>query len=138
MLEDAVSVLSACRAFNEDLYFHLGESLKCNPSHAVFDSLLSFSFVWQAEQQGEGWYRLHPLIRRLNHEQKRERTQAAHQVLERYYRERGNLAEALYHAYWQEPLRAKEEWIEVFGKANQQEDNELCQALAEIKKEIPF
>ncbi|MCA2719568.1 MULTISPECIES: hypothetical protein [Microcystis] len=138
VLEDAVSVLSACRAFNEDLYFHLGESLKCNPSHAVFDSLLSFSFVWQAEQQGEGWYRLHPLIRRLNHEQKRERTQAAHQVLERYYRERGNLAEALYHAYWQEPLRAKEEWIEVFGKANQQEDNELCQALAEIKKEIPF
>jgi len=138
VLEDAVSVLSACRAFNEDLYFHLGESLKCNPSHAAFDSLLSFSFVWQAEQQGEGWYRLHPLIRRLNHEQKRERTQAAHQVLERYYRERGNLAEALYHAYWQEPLRAKEEWIEVFGKANQQEDNELCQALAEIKKEIPF
>jgi hypothetical protein len=138
VLEDAVSVLSACRAFNEDLYFHLGESLKCNPSHAAFDSLLSFSFVWQAEQQGEGWYRLHPFIRRFNHEQKRERTQAAHQVLERYYRERGNLAEALYHAYWQEPLRAKEEWIEVFGKANQQEDNELCQALAEIKKEIPF
>ncbi|MDB9403029.1 hypothetical protein PN470_01710 [Microcystis sp. CS-574] len=138
VLEDAVYVLSACRAFNEDLYFHLGESLKCNPSHAAFDSLLSFSFVWQAEQQGEGWYRLHPFIRRFNHEQKRERTQAAHQVLERYYRERGNLAEALYHAYWQEPLRAKEEWIEVFGKANQQEDNELCQALAEIKKEIPF
>lgn len=138
VLEDAVSVLSACRAFNEDLYFHLGESLKCNPSHAAFDSLLSFSFVWQAEQQGEGWYRLHPLIRRLNHEQRRERTQAAHQVLERYYRERGNQAEALYHAYWHGPLRAKEEWIEVFGKANQQEDNELCQALAEIKKEIPF
>ncbi|WP_287691773.1 MULTISPECIES: hypothetical protein [unclassified Microcystis] len=83
-------------------------------------------------------YRLHPLIRRLNHEQRRERTQAAHQVLERYYRERGNQAEALYHAYWHGPLRAKEEWIEVFGKANQQEDNELCQALAEIKKEIPF
>ncbi|MBE9244211.1 hypothetical protein IQ223_06505 [Microcystis aeruginosa LEGE 00239] len=138
VLEDAVYVLSACRAFNEDLYFHLGESLKCNPSHAAFDSLLSFSFVWQAEQQGEGWYRLHPFIRRFNHEQKRERTQAAHQVLERYYRERGNLAEALYHAYWHGPLRAKEEWIEVFGKANQQEDNELCQALAEIKKEIPF
>ena len=138
VLEDAVYVLSACRAFNEDLYFHLGESLKCNPSHAAFDSLLSFSFVWQAEQQGEGWYRLHPFIRRFNHEQKRERTQAAHQVLERYYRERENQAEALYHAYWQEPLRAKEEWIEVFGKANQQEDNELCQALAEIKKEIPF
>ena len=138
VLEDAVSVLSACRAFNEDLYFHLGESLKCNPSHAAFDSLLSFSFVWQAEQQGEGWYRLHPLIRRLNHEQRRERMQAAHQVLERYYRERGNQAEALYHAYWHGPLRAKEEWIEVFGKANQQEDNELCQALAEIKKEIPF
>ena len=138
VLEDAVYVLSACRAFNEDLYFHLGESLKCNPSHAAFDSLLSFSFVWQAEQQGEGWYRLHSFIRRLNHEQKRERTQAAHQVLERYYRERGNLAEALYHAYWHGPLRAKEEWIEVFGKANQQEDNELCQALAEIKKEIPF
>ncbi len=33
---DAVYVLSACRAFNEDLYFHLGESLKCNPSHAAF------------------------------------------------------------------------------------------------------
>ncbi|TRU02156.1 hypothetical protein [Microcystis aeruginosa] len=138
VLEDAVYVLSACRAFNEDLYFHLGESLKCNPSHAAFDSLLSFSFVWQAEQQGEGWYRLHPFIRRFNHEQKRERTQAAHQVLERYYRERENQAEALYHAYWHDPLRAKEEWIEVFGKANQQEDNELCQALAEIKKEIPF
>jgi hypothetical protein len=138
VLEDAVYVLSACRAFNEDLYFHLGESLKCNPSHAAFDSLLSFSFVWQVEQQGEGWYRLHPFIRRFNHEQKRERTQAAHQVLERYYRERENQAEALYHAYWHDPLRAKEEWIEVFGKANQQEDNELCQALAEIKKEIPF
>lgn len=138
VLEDAVYVLSSCRAFNEDLYFHLGESLKCNPSHAAFDSLLSFSFVWQAEQQGEGWYRLHPFIRRFNHEQKRERTQAAHQVLERYYRERENQAEALYHAYWHDPLRAKEEWIKVFGKANQQEDNELCQALAEIKKEIPF
>lgn len=137
-LEDGVYVLSACRAFDEELYFHLGESLKFNPSRAAFDTLLSFSFVWPAEQQGEGWYRLHPLIRRLHLQQKQERTQAAHQVLERYYRERGNCAEALYHAYWQEPLRAKEEWIEVFGEANQQEDNELCQMLAEIRKEIPF
>ncbi|NET56713.1 MAG: hypothetical protein F6K47_11270 [Symploca sp. SIO2E6] len=137
-IEDAVYILSACRAFNEELYFHLGESLKFNPSYAAFQTLLSFSFIWQAEQQAEGWYRLHPLIRRLNFQQRQERTQAAHQVLERYYRERGNLAEALYHAYWQDSLRAKEEWIEVFGQANQQEANELCRTLAEIRKEIPF
>jgi hypothetical protein len=137
-IEDTVCVLSACRTFNEDIYFYLGQALRFNTSHAAFELLLRFSFIWPLESEEEKRYRLHPLIRRFNLEQQQERTQIAHQFLERYYRDRGNLSEAIYHVYWQNPLKAKEEWIAVFQQANQQKNNELCQNLEQIKNAIPF
>jgi hypothetical protein len=135
---DAVDALSACRAFNRELYFKLSQALHFNPTNAAFRTLTRFSFVWQAEQWGQDWYRIHPLVCRLNRKRNQEMTQSAHTFLEEYYREQSNVAEAIYHAYWQNQQRAIEEWLEVFERAKQQEDFELCRTLAAIRKELSF
>jgi hypothetical protein len=137
-LEDAVYALSACRAFNKDLYFELGQSLPFDPTHVAFNTLIRFSFVWSAEKPGQNWYRLHPLVRRLNLKQQREITQDAHQFLQKYYQKQGNVPEEIYHTYWQDEQQGMEKLIEVFKLANQQEKNELCRILAEIEKEFLF
>lgn len=137
-VRDAVDALSACRAFNSELYIKLGQKLNFNTTNASFRLLTRFSFVWQAEQQGQDWYRIHPLVRRLNVENSQKMTQRAHAVLEQHYREQGNVAEAIYHAICQNWQRGVKEWLEVFKSANQQGNNELCRILQEIRKELSF
>ncbi|NJO80482.1 MAG: hypothetical protein HC827_19565 [Cyanobacteria bacterium RM1_2_2] len=59
----AVHALSACRAFNFNLFKLLGQELDFQPTCPKFDLLREFSFVWRAEQRGEKWYRIHDLLR---------------------------------------------------------------------------
>jgi len=135
---DAVDALCACRAFDRELYFQLAQALKFNPSHASFDRLVNFSFVWSIEQQGRDCYRLHPLVRRLKAEENREMTQDAHAFFEQYYREGGNVAEAIYHAIFQDWRRGVKEWLEVFQTATEEGNFERCRILEEIRKELSF
>ncbi|MGH9837983.1 MAG: hypothetical protein ACREEM_04290, partial [Blastocatellia bacterium] len=65
----AINALCACRSFDHNLYVHLMKALNLNPTREDFYYLTEFSFVWNAEEQGEGWYRIHDLIRRLTFEQ---------------------------------------------------------------------
>ncbi|MEM9927733.1 MAG: hypothetical protein AAF915_29110, partial [Cyanobacteria bacterium P01_D01_bin.50] len=65
----AVHALSACRGFNYDIYELLGKELKFSASKPSFDVLTEFSFVWEAQERGEDWYRIHDLLRRLDYEE---------------------------------------------------------------------
>jgi tetratricopeptide (TPR) repeat protein len=133
---DAVHALSAARAFDRELFFQLGDALRFQVTDALFRVLTRFSFVWQDERRGENWYRIHDLLRRLNYEGGNEITHNAHEVLEQCYRERGNVAEAIYHANRLDWERGVEEWGEVFDKALQQSRYQQCRTLLEVRLEL--
>ncbi|MBD2297204.1 tetratricopeptide repeat protein [Nostoc sp. FACHB-190] len=129
----AVHALSACRSFNFEIYRLLGAELHFTSSKPAFDILTEFSFVWDAEQLGEDWYRIHNLLRRLNYETNNEITQQAHVVLEKYYRQQGQVAEAIYHANRLDWRRGVNEWVEVFDKALRLSRYEQCRSLLEVR-----
>jgi tetratricopeptide (TPR) repeat protein len=136
-VEVAVHALSACRAFDFELYLKLGKALHFHATRAAFfDILTRFSFVWQDERQGKNWYRIHDLLRRLNYEGGNEITCRAHEVLEQYYRKQGNVAEAIYHSNRLDWEQGVEEWIEVFDKALQQSRYQECRTLLEVRSEL--
>lgn len=81
----AIDALCACRSFDSDLYVHLMKALNLNSTREDFYYLTEYSFVWDAEEQGEGWYRIHDLMRRLTYGQQKELTLEAHQHLNQYY-----------------------------------------------------
>jgi hypothetical protein len=137
-IADAVHALSAARAFDRELYFHLGQAMHFYATDASFRILTRFSFVWQDDQRGENWYRIHDLLRRLDYESGNEITRHAHEVLEQHYRKSGNVAEAIYHAIRQNWQRGVKEWLGVFNIAKQAGNFELCRTLLEIRKELSF
>jgi tetratricopeptide (TPR) repeat protein len=133
----AVHALSACRAFDFELYLKLGQALHFHATHAAFfDILTRFSFVWQAQQRDENWYRIHDLLRRLDDESGNEITRRAHEVLEQHYRERGEVAEAIYHANRLDWEQGVKEWIEVFDRALELRRNDQCRTLLEVRGEL--
>jgi tetratricopeptide (TPR) repeat protein len=147
---DAVHALSACRAFDEALYFKLGEALNFHATSASFRVLTRYSFVWQTGQQG--MYRMHDLIRRSDDEKlTRLRAQTnedqtskswieqrihTHGVLEHYYRERGEIPELIYHANRQDWERGVTEWIDFFDMALKFSGYTLCRSLLAIRNEL--
>lgn len=136
-VEAAVHALSACRAFDFELYLKLGQALHFHATRAAFfDILTRFSFVWQAQRRGENWYRIHDLLRRLDDESGNEITRRAHKVLEQHYRERGEVAEAIYHANRLNWERSVNEWVEVFNKALELSCYEQCRTLLDIRSEL--
>lgn len=138
----AVRALSASRAFNREIYFKLGESLNFQATEPAFEVLMRFSFVWEAEQQGEGRYRIHALLRRLSHERKDEVTRRADELLELFYREPGQAsdtaaaAEAIYHANRSDWERGVREWVDVFDEATEVSRYRLCHALLDVRGEM--
>ena len=132
-VRSAVHSLSACRAFDEDLYMRLGAGCHFQASSANFEILTSFSFVWNEPQRGERWYRIHDLLRRLDSERDNEKTRRAHGVLEGHYRELGNRAEAIYHANRLDWLRGVQEWVEVFDEALEKSRYGECESLLEVR-----
>jgi hypothetical protein len=135
-VRDAVHALSACRGFDRDLYLKLSESLRFYATSASFRILTRFSFVWSDVQGRENWYRIHDLIRRLDYQEDNPITRNAHQVLEQYYRQRGDVAEAIYHGACQNWKQGVKEWLEVFNSAKDRRDIKLCQILVEIRNEL--
>jgi len=132
----AVHSLSACRAFDEDLYIKLGAGCHFQASSANFDILTSFSFVWKEPQRGEKWYRIHDLLRRLDSDRDNEKTRRAHEVLEHYYRELGNVAEAIYHANRLDWQRGVDEWVTVFEEASLLSRYGECESLLGVRGEL--
>jgi len=132
----AVHSLTACRAFDEDLYIKLGAGCHFQPSSANFEILTSFSFVWKEPQRGEKWYRIHDLLRRLDADRDNDKTRRAHEVLERYYREWGNVAEAIYHANRLDWERGVDEWEELFKEASRLSRYGECESLLGVRGEL--
>jgi tetratricopeptide (TPR) repeat protein len=138
----AVRALSACRAFDREIYFKLGKELNFQATNPAFSTLTGFSFVWRAEQRGEGWYRIHDLLRRLAHQRGDDVTRHADEVLDQYYRERGKagettaVAEAIYHANRLNWKRGIDEWVAVFDTALQSSRYGLCGALLKVRSEL--
>ena len=132
----AVHSLSACRAFDEDLYIKLGAGCHFQASSANFDILTSFSFVWKEPQRGEKWYRIHDLLRRLDADRDNEKARRAHEVLEQHYRELGNAAEAIYHANRLDWERGVKEWVEVFEEALRLSRYGECESLLAVRSEL--
>lgn len=135
-IEYAVHALGACRAFDYELYRQLGQALDFDASRPDFEILIEFSFVWQDEQRGENWYRIHDLLRRLDYESKNQKTLEAHAMLEYYYREQGDVAEAIYHTNRIDWEQGVDEWVEVFDEALQLSRYDQCRTLLEIRNEL--
>ncbi len=135
-VRSAVHSLSACRAFDEDLYVKLGVGCHFQASSANFEVLTSFSFVWKSEKRGDNWYRIHDLLRRLDAERDNPKTRRAHEFLERHYREVGNVAEAIFHANRLDWERGVEEWVEVFNEALNKSRYGECKSLLGVRDEL--
>ncbi len=135
-VRSAVHSLSACRAFDEDLYIKLGWGCHFQASSANFDILTSFSFVWKEPQRGEKWYRIHDLLRRLDAERDNPKTRRAHEVLEGHYRELGNAAEAIFHANRLDWERGVDEWVEVFEEALEKSRYGEGESLLGVRSEL--
>lgn len=135
-VRSAVHSLSACRAFDEDLYIRLGTGCHFQASSANFEILTSFSFVWKEPQRGEKWYRIHDLLRRLDADRDNDQTRRAHEVLEGYYRKLRNAAEAIYHANRLDWERGAKEWLTVFEKALELSRYGECEPLLAVRGEL--
>jgi tetratricopeptide (TPR) repeat protein len=135
-VRSAVHSLSACRAFDEDLYIKLGTGCHFQATIANFEILTSFSFVWKEPQRGEKWYRIHDLLRRLDADRDNQKTRRAHEVLEGYYRELGNAAEAIYHANRLDWERGAKEWVTVFKEALRLSRYRECESLLGVRDEL--
>jgi tetratricopeptide (TPR) repeat protein len=136
-VEVAVHALSACRAFDFELYLKLGQALHFHATRAAFfDILTRFSFVWQAQRRGENWYRIHDLLRRLDDESGNETTRSAHEVLEQHYWERGEVAEAIYHANRLDWEQGVVEWVVMFDQALEESNYQECRTLLEVRSDL--
>jgi tetratricopeptide (TPR) repeat protein len=139
---EAVIALAACRAFNKKIFIELGKELGFRWENPAFDILRTFSFVWQAERRGEGWHRLHDLLRVLFADYELEKIRESHKVLENYYRQeaaKGDdiaLAEAIYHANQLEWQRGVVEWVDVFQKNFELSRYEICRTMLDVRREI--
>ena len=137
--KEAVIALSACRAFNKEIFVELGKSLNYHSTNAAFEVLKTFSFVWRVERRGEGWYRIHDLLRVLFADYEPEKVRAAHQFLETYYRQKADdisIVEAIYHANFLDWERGVNEWADVFEKFLELSRYQLCRAMLEVRREM--
>ena len=135
----AIEALCACRSFDRELYVHLMKALNLKSTIEDFYYLTEFSFVWDAEDQGEGWYRIHDLMRRLTYDQKEEMTLEARRQLKQYYAARANegditaIAERLYHGNRLDSSAGSNEWVEEMKQALIVSRFDLCRVLMAIR-----
>jgi tetratricopeptide (TPR) repeat protein len=128
----AIHGLSACRAFDFEIYRLLGKSLDYTVDRPTFNQLVRFSFVRQVAQRGDSWYQLHDLIRRFDSDPQVEQ---AHRVLAAHYETAGEI-EMIYHFNHFDWLRGVNLWIENFDQALKLSRYEQCQALLELRGDL--
>jgi len=142
----AVLALCASRAFDLNLYLKLGQALNFAASEPAFRAVLTrFSFVWRAPghgRDGQDWYRIHELLRRLARQRDDDVCRRAHEFLDEYYFKLGEegdvaaTAEAFYHANRLDSARGVGEWVNTFENALQNSHYELCGALLNVRREL--
>ncbi len=136
----AIRALSACRSFDKEIYFLLGQALRFYPTESSFELLTQFSFVWRSP--GASQYRIHDLLRRLFFEQADEVTRKADEVLESYFRklvaqgEPLQIIGAIYHAYRLDWEKGVAEWLEIFDQALDESRHDLTHALIELTADV--
>jgi tetratricopeptide (TPR) repeat protein len=135
-MRDAIYALSACRAFDFELFNQLGEALKFAPYRANFESITHFSFVKQLPTPRQSWHRLHNLLRRLNYQDGNERVSESHRFLEQLYRTKDDQAEAIYHLNQLSPSSGVEEWVSTFEQALRLSQYHACETLLEIRSDL--
>ncbi len=143
-IKHAVRALSACRAFNWEIYETLGTNtkLRFQATRATFETLTQFSFVWQDDQHGANWYRIHDLLRRLILEQACEESRRTDEVLVDYYEKRFGagqltaLGEAIYHAGHLDWQDAATTWIKAFAAFRRIGRYDVCRILLGIRDEL--
>ncbi len=132
----AIHGLSACRAFDREIYFHLGKVLNFVADEPTFRQLVRFSFVWQAQRQGtaeaEEWYRVHDLMRRLDNAPE---VRQAHKALAEYYQGLRSL-EAIYHINRLSSSKGLILWMEAFTQSLASSSYERCGLLLDIRQEL--
>jgi len=135
--------LAAARGFDRTLFFALGGTLHYQATEPFFRQLVQFSFVWPVSNMGEGWYRIHDLLRRALGTLNETETKQAHAALEAYYRDRYNqgnepatIAHAIYHANRQDWQRGFNEWNALFESAIQKSQYTLCENLRVLRGEM--
>ncbi|HEX8738204.1 MAG TPA: tetratricopeptide repeat protein [Pyrinomonadaceae bacterium] len=139
---NAVYALAACRSFNKEIFVALGNELNFQSTTAAFEILRGFSFVWQAERRGAGWYQIHDLLRRLLEKNHFEKLKPAHKVLEKYHRpkiadgDETAIAEAIYHANRLDRKRGADEWIMVFEEQLKNSRYQICRTLLDVRNEM--
>jgi tetratricopeptide (TPR) repeat protein len=139
-LEYAVRALCAARAFDWEIYAALGEALHFETSEPGLQALTGFSFVLPTGAPGAagGRYRIHELLRRLLADEPTARRADA--ALEAYYRARDDepaQAEAIYHAFRQDPGRGIAAWCDVMEASLDGARYSLCERLVEVRREMP-
>lgn len=130
----AIDALSACRSFDLQIYLMLGKELSLGLTLPKFYQLVKFSFVWSMDRIQEGQFSIHQLVRRLNYENRNSTTLKAHIILEKFYREKENIPEAIYHKNRQNWLSGVTEWVEVFDKTLRLSLYEESRTLLEIRQ----
>jgi tetratricopeptide (TPR) repeat protein len=143
-VEYAVRSLAAARVFDRKLFEKLGSwgQSRYAATDAAFDTLIQFSFVWEAETRRTGWYSIHALLRRILCERGDNRLRESDVALEEIYQERAKAgdplawADVVYHAYQLEPQRGLQSWVATFKKARGQNRFELCEALRTVGAEL--
>ncbi len=131
-LRDAIRAVSACRAFDFEIYRLLGEALSFAVDRATFRRLVGFSFVRQVTQRGDEWFRIHDLLRRLGDEAA---VRQAHEVLAAHYQEQGEI-EAIYHVNRLDWSQGVDLWVGAFDEALKVSRYELCRALLDLRQEL--
>lgn len=136
----AIRALSACRSFDKEIYYLLGQAIRFHPTESSFELLTQFSFVWRSP--GASQYRIHDLLRRLFFEQADEVTRKADEFLESYFRklvaegEPLQIIGAIYHAYRLDWKKGVAEWLEIFDQALDESHHDLTHALIELTADV--
>lgn len=131
-LRYAVHSLSACRAFDREIYKLLGEKLNFVADEPTFRRLVRFSFVWRSQQRGDEWYRIHDLLRRLDDEPE---VKQAHKALVEYFQAQSSL-ERIYHVNQLDWIEGTYLWIQAFEKALALSKYEICRTLLDLRQEL--
>ena len=132
-LRDAIRALSACRAFDSEIFQLLGEKLRFSVEDATFKRLKSFSFIRQVAQRGDKeWFRIHDLLRRLGDEPA---VRQAHEVLAAHYQEKGEI-EAIYHVNRLDWSQGVDLWVGLFDWAFEESRYEMCRSLLDLRRSL--
>ena len=141
-IKEAIIALSACRGFDEKLFYYLGQQRHFKADHATFKHISEYSFVNNIGKSKEK--RIHRLLREIvgEVEEYKELVEEAHQTLFDYYRDlvdKGNrnaVVDSVYHLYRLDKEQGVQEWLKNYAEEIEFSRWHDCRALNEIVNEF--